>query len=438
MLVSFSFSNFKSFKDENTISFVAELDDVRHDYSMPTPFDYSVLKTAAVYGANASGKSKLFEALAFMRDVVCPPHESANLPIFNFWKRRYDAFRLSTETANASSFFEIVFIHDNIQYRYGIELNANGIVEEWLYRKYERETIILSRKASGNEGLSTKVVKTYINAKIYNNVTSAGMISPDVPLLTILCLFNDQLSKALVEEISHIRVISANETIPPIDAIKNEESRKEIVNFMRAFDFNIEDFSMHEISLDDIPDKIKSIIGDNELKNPLYDGVVTTHRLYNESFERVGMRQFLMEADESFGTNRLLRMSWPILQTLKYGGTLFIDEIDSGLHQFIVSKIIGMFYKTTNHAQLIINTQNTSLLAQPIEENMKDRLLFRKDQIYVVNKNRYGESNVYPITHFQRNIRRNVERMYLDGMFTGIPSISDDKVNDLIGHEQQM
>lgn len=438
MLVSFSFGNYKSFKDENKISFVAEVADANNKYSVPAPFGYSVLKTAAVYGANASGKSKLFEAVAFLKSLVSPPRNTKKIPAFDFWKSRYEVFKLSTKSAESSSFFEAVFLLNDIQYRYGVELNAEGILDEWLYRKSERETLILSRKVDEEGELQMKINKSHINAKVFNNVVSAGMVSSEVPLLTILATFNDSLSKEIVQKFGQMMIISANEMVAPIDALMEESSKKEIINFMRAFDFNIEDFAMHEIAPDSIPEKMRSIIGEDALKGTLYDGVSTTHRLYDESYEKVGTRQFMMEVDESFGTNRLLRLSWPILRALKEGRTLLIDEIDSGLHPFVVSTIISLFYEKNNGAQLIVNTQNTSLLAYPIgyEENKKDKkYLFRKDQIYIVNKNRYGESNVYPITYFQRNIRTSIEKMYLDGRLTGVPYVEFDAILDLIDHE---
>lgn len=438
MLVSFSFGNYKSFKDENKISLVAELADDNNEYSTSTSFEYSVLKTTAVYGANASGKSKLFDAIAFLRSVVYPPRNANKIPVFDFWKRLYDPFRLSTKSTEETSFFETVFILNDIQYRYGVELNANGILEEWLYRKNERETPILSRKVTEDGILKMKIGKAYINAKIYANIVGAGMVSPEVSLLTILSTFNDTLSREIVQWFAQMKIISANEMVVPVDALMNEENKKEIIDFMRAFDFNIEDFSMHEINPDTIPEKMRSIIGEDALKGPVYDGVSSTHRLYNEQYEKVGTRQFMMEVDESFGTNRLLRLSWSILCALKEGRTLFIDEIDSGLHPFIVSTIIKLFYQTNNNAQLIVNTQNTSLLAYPIgyEDNNKDKkYLFRKDQIYIVNKNRYGESNIYPITHFQRNIRTSIEKMYLDGRLTGVPYVELDNILNLISHE---
>ena len=440
MLVSFSFGNYKSFKDENKISLVAELTDANNEYSVASPFEYSVLKTAAVYGANASGKSKLFEALAFFRSVVCPPRNAQKIPSFDFWKDKYDPFRLSTKSTEEPSFFEVVFILNDIQYRYGIELNANGILEEWLYRKNERETLILSRKVDEGGDLKMKIGKAYINAKVYASVVGAGMVSPEVPLLTLLSTFNDTLSREIVQWFGKMEIISANEVVAPVEALMNEESKKEIIDFMRAFDFNIEDFAMHEINPDSIPEKMRSFIGEDALKGPVYDGVSTTHRLYNEQYEKVGTRQFMMEVDESFGTNRLLRLSWSIIRALKDGRTLLIDEIDSGLHPFIVSTIIKLFYQTNNKAQLIVNTQNTSLLAYPIgyEENKKDKkYLFRKDQIYIVNKNRYGESSIYPITHFQRNIRTSLEKLYLDGRLTGVPYVDLDNILDILGYESQ-
>lgn len=438
MLVSFSFANYKSFKDENKISLVSEMSDAKGEYSVPSPFGYSVLKTLALYGANASGKSKLFDAFAFLRSVVFPPRNAQKIPVFDFWKGQYDSFRLSTKSAEETSFLEAVFLLGDIQYRYGIEMNANGILEEWLYRKYERETLILSRKVDDDGDLKMKIGKSFINAKVYSSVVSAGMVSADVPLLTILATFNDSLSKEIVQWFGQTMVVSANELAAPVDALTDEQSRKDIVDFMQAFDFNIEDFAMHEVNPDSIPDKIRSIIGEDALKGTVYDGVSTTHRLYNERYEKVGTRQFLMEMDESFGTNRLLRLCWPILCALKEGRTLLIDEIDSGLHPFIVSTIIRLFYQTANRAQLIVNTQNTSLLTYPIgyEEGSDDKkYLFRKDQVYIVNKNRYGESNVYPITHFQRNIRTNLEKMYLDGKLTGVPYVELDSILDIIGHE---
>ncbi len=440
MLVSFSFGNYKCFREENRLSLVAEQADAGNFYAMNTPFEYQVLKTAVLYGANASGKSKLFDALGFMRSVVCPPRNGKNVPVLDYWKGEYAPFELSTESKAKSSFFEVVFLMDDIQYRYGIELNGNGIIEEWLYRKKERESLILSRKTDEDGTVQTVIVKNYINAKVRTAVVSAGMVTADVPLVTILATFNDALCREILGWFGRLVIVSANDMIVPAEALTDEDKKQEIINFMKAFDFNIEDMSMHEMNPDAIPDKIKSMMKEKPVKGVVYDGVSTTHKLYNELYERVGSKQFMMESDESFGTNRLLRLSWPILRALKYGTVLLIDEMDSGLHPFIVTAIIRLFYQAGNTAQLVMNTQNTSLLSYPIgyEDNGVDKkYLFRKDQVYIVNKNRYGESNVSPITNFQRHIRTSIERMYLDGRLTGVPYVELDNIMDFIRHGSQ-
>ena len=136
MLVQFKFNNFKCFKDEALLNLVASnYFKEESNNIVSTPF-YSVVKTAAIYGANASGKTKLFLAFDFMRSVVL---HSANNVNNNIWQNKYDTFRLSTESREASSSFEVVFIIDNVQYRYGFELDKNEIYTEWLFRKKSKE-----------------------------------------------------------------------------------------------------------------------------------------------------------------------------------------------------------------------------------------------------------------------------------------------------------
>lgn len=431
MLVSFSFSNFKSFKDENQISLVAAQNDENNVYTHPTPFEYSLLKSVAVYGANASGKTKLFEALDFMRSVVCPPERSKQVPAFDYWKSNYNAFKLNTYSQKEKSFFEVVFILEDIQYRYGFELDLDGISSEWLYRKSSRERVILSRE--GDKPI-IHASSNYFNTKRLSSIISANMVSPDALLLSVLAAFNDPLAKDIVGWFQKLTIVSANELRTPIKALMDNVQKRRIISFLSAFDINIEDLSMHEIAPDAIPEKIKNIIGEEALKGTVYDGVSTTHKVYNELYEKAGLTQFLMEVDESFGTNRLLCLSWPIIKALQEGSVLLIDEIDSGIHQHVVSAILELFYRVSGTAQLIINTHNASLL-NTNATLINGKPLFRKDQIYIVGKNRYGESNVYPATDFRTDMRSNIEKLYLDGKLTGVPHVDMDSLMEMADHE---
>lgn len=123
---------------------------------------------------------------------------------------------------------------------------------------------------------------------------------------------------------------------------------------MKAFDFNIEGLSLHEISFDDIPEKIRAIIDVKEPKGAFYDGINTTHIVYDNLYERDSTTLFSLESDESFGTNRLFHLSWPIISAIRNGYTIMIDEIDSGIHPSIVKTIINIFTHCCSTAQLIL------------------------------------------------------------------------------------
>lgn len=424
MLVQFSFSNFKCFKDENVINLISSGGKNHQRYSVKTPFKYSILKTLSVYGANASGKSKLFDAFKFMKVVICPPKRDKKLPVFDYWQTKYDPFRLDTKSKDKTSFFEAVFVLNSIQYRYGFELNAERITSEWLYRKEKREVEVLTR----DENLKTYVNHKYISTKIAENITSAEMISETIPFLSVLSTFSDPLCKTIVDWFESIAVISAND-IRTIPQLADSEKASTIVEFLKAFDFNIEGLSLHEISFDDIPEKIRAIIDVKEPKGAFYDGIRTTHIVYNDLYERASTTLFSLESDESFGTNRLFHLSWPIISAIRNGKTIMIDEIDSGIHPNIVKTIISIFTHCCSTAQLIFNTHNASLLSSKDDE---DLLLFRKDQIYLVNKNRYGEAMVKPATDFENDLRSNIEKLYLEGKITGTPYVNTDALLKLM------
>ena len=425
--MQFSFRNFKSFKSDTKMSCVSVGGRNNEKYAISTPFRYSVLKSVGVYGANASGKTKLFEAFKFMRCVICPPRRENKIPVFDYWQTKYDPFRLSTQSTSDNSVFEVVFIIDGIQYRYGFELNAKGIELEWLFQKQRREIKALTR----DKNLKTYINPKSINEKVADMIRSASMMSETVPFISILSTFNDPLCRKIVDWFKLVTVISAND-IASVPALENAEKTEAIVKFLKAFDFNIENLSLHQLSVDEIPDKIKSIIKFDESKGRIYDGIQVKHNVYNELYERDSEINFKLEVDESFGTNRLFHLSWPIISTIRNNGVLMIDEIDSGIHPNIVQTIIALFNNSNNNgAQLIFNTQNTNLLST---KEVDGTLLLRKDQIFVANKNRYGESSITPIIEISNDLRSNIEKSYLSGDVTGIPYINSDAIDAILNY----
>jgi len=387
----------------------------------------ALLKTAVVYGANASGKTKLFEAFDFLKSFVCPPLHDVNIPVLDFWQKKYDAFRLNTDSKEHSSFFEAIFMIDQVQYRYGIELNDKEVLSEWLYMKKLREINVFSRE----KGADIKYNKEQLNTKVVETILSANMVSPTACFLTVLKTFNEPLSKKIADWFECSVVISANDINAgkSLKYLLDEDKKRQVLSFMKSFDINIEDMSPHEARAEDVPEKIKAMTGDNKFSRGIYDGVKTAHKRYNSLYERVDDVWFSLEKDKSFGTNRLFWLSWAIINALQEGSVLFIDEFDSGIHPYVAMKVIELFYKCHSNAQLIINTHNSSMLKYKNEDDQK---LFIKNQVFVVDKNRYGESSLIPLTDFSGDFRSNLETLYLDGEFGGVPYINTNSLLDLI------
>lgn len=421
MLVEFSFSNYKCFKDEAVLNLVAANTKNKDIYSHTTGFKYNVLKTLAVYGANASGKTKLFEALKFMKSMVCPP-KRGNSPDLDYWQSIYDPFRLNTELINGNSVFSVLFIVDNLQYRYALDIDREKIRSEKLFVKKQREVNIFKR-----EGDEWKCNQEYIKPETEKLLLP--IVSPNVPFLSVLATFNQQFAQNIVKWFNDLQIISNNDLKQPISALNNEEVKQKILGFLKGFDINIENLVPNEISYDEIPDNLKRFVNSDNLpvNGKLYNGVRTTHKLYNEFYENTGTTDFSLDADESFGTNRLFGMSWPIINALQNDSVLLIDEFDSSIHPNVLKKIVSMFYDCNTKSQLIINTQNSSLL----KNDTKSTPLFTKDQVYVVNKNRWGESSLSSWSEYN-DLRNNMERIYLEGNLEGVPYIEDDYLLNLM------
>ncbi len=424
MLLQFSFKNFKSFKDITVMNFIAPNGMLKY-YTHGAIDHKNILRAAAVYGANASGKTKLFEAFKFMRSVVVPPKRGGKIPILDYWQTKYAPFRLNTYSSGDNSIFEVVVVVERAQYKYGFELNQTEIKKEWLYINGENEVCIFKRDKA-----KIDYNKEYINSTIADSIISAEMVSPSVGFLSVLQTLNEPLAKRIINWFENTVVISANEIgdSMPIKALSDEKRKSYVVKFLKSFDINIEDIALHEMNVDDIPEKVRMMLGEDNIKGKVYDGIRTMHKLYNERYERNGNVWLSMEKDESYGTNRLMSLSWPILNAFLSDSVIFIDEFDSGIHPLVAQMIVELFYKLTTNAQLIINTQNAAFLKYKTSDNKR---LFVKDQIFLVSKNRYGESSVSTLSEYGSNIQRNLENLYLEGDFGAIPYIVLDRMDEI-------
>lgn len=423
MLIQFTVSNYKTFAEETKISLVASKDTTHRDTNVfDSNFKYDLLKTAVIYGANASGKTKFMEALGFMKRVVS---ESATYQSNR--KISVTPFRLNTKKINEPSLFELIFIKENVMYRYGFEITTEKVVSEWLFMRQNnskpKEIELFYREEQEFDFHSTKFK---IKDLIDNN-----RIKPNSLLLSVADSFNVEIAKTVFSWISKkIQVISGLEMDNylgyTVRELEEDTKKKNILNFLKDADLDIMDVLPKMSDINDLPKHLQEIIAHNkgEEEYKFFSDVITFRKQYNENNEFNKLEEFSMDNDESSGTRKYFALTTPILDVLGNGLTLFVDELDASLHPNLTQKIIELFHsKETNpkNAQLIFNTHNTNLL----NPNSK---LFRRDQIWFVKKDHYGAASLYSLADFKTDeVRKddNYEKDYIAGQYGAIPYLGD-------------
>lgn len=424
MLIKFTVRNFKTFKDQATLNFVASNYDKesREEENVVNIEKYNLrlLKSAVVYGANASGKTKLFQALAFMKDFILSSSKDSQAGE----AIKVDPFRLHTESLQDSSEFELVFLHNNEIYRYGFEANNEKIIAEWLYFKPKTKEIeIFYRDEQSFENIHDKHFKKGAM------IAKENLVRENALFLSVASQFNDEFAKEVLSFFYDLKIISGLDekayggfTIGEIA----EGNKKRIINFIQNADFNIEDISLESIKDEndipsDMPTKLKELIS-NDIKKgkKIISDISAHHNVYDENYNSSETTSFSMDNDESNGTQKFFYISGPVINALEHGYTLIVDELDSRLHPNLVGKIMALFNSkefNPKNAQLVFNTHNTNLLSSK---------LLRRDQVWFTNKDRYGAATLYSLADI-KNVRKveAFEDNYIQGKYGAIPYLND-------------
>lgn len=412
MLVEFRTQNFRSLRDEQVLSLVASPDKSLLDtHALDTGLKAAphVLKSAVVYGANASGKSNLIKALQYMRDVVLM---SATLQPGQAFAR-LQPFRLDAVSASQPTAFEVTFILDGVRYQYGFAMNAQRIVSEQLLvykafkpqRWFERHFDAESGKDAYEFGPGLKGAKTLWE----------GATRPNALFLSMAVQLNSEALRPVYDWFAH-RLVILNEHAPlspqfSLEMLKLEAQRKAIGEFLRAADISIADVevatkqaTVHSIRFDLATGKREEETGEQTVDE------VRFHHLTEH-----GQAVFDL-ADESSGTRNLLFLAGPVLDILSNGQTLVVDELDTSLHTLLVQALVRLFHRpeaNTGGAQLVFTTHDTSLL---------DAYgLFRRDQVWFVEKRPDQSSSLYPLLDFSPRKNEALERGYLQGRYGALP-----------------
>ncbi|TAG45292.1 MAG: ATP-binding protein, partial [Cytophagia bacterium] len=356
MLIQFSVKNYKTFAEEAKLSMVASKDNKLEDTNIfDSGFGYKLLKTAVIYGANASGKTKFIEAMNFMWDMI----ENSNTYQSNR-KINVEPFRLNTKNETSPSLFEVIFIDDNEMYRYGFEVTKEKIIAEWLFMRQNngkpKEIELFYRQEQDFQYHKTKFkIKDLIDNK---------RIKSNSLLLSVADNANEKTAQKVFHWITNHWLITAGlktENYFPYTAnqLDNNDFKNKIINFLKNADLGIQDINPKFTRLEDLPKKLQELIKDEDIEDRFISDVFTSRKKFNELNQLVGQEIFLMNDDESSGTKKYFILSGLILDSLENGNVFVIDELDAALHTNLVHQIIQLFHSNiTNpkNAQLIFNT----------------------------------------------------------------------------------
>jgi AAA15 family ATPase/GTPase len=418
MISRFSFENVLSFKEPQVLSMIASakkerLFDDSHNYVENTK-DIKTLSTAVLYGANASGKSNLIKALQHFRNFIVTGNQ--NLDSLEF---AVPNFQLDVEKAKMPAQFEIECFWKEKSYRYGFSVLNSGVEEEWLYVKEKRESEVFYRKKQNFTTLSKN--------KILNELTSKKMVHSKAFLVTIGAQFNDASCAGFIDWIHHFNIISGinDHSYKAYTVKRMKESRTfshKVIELIKFADFGIED-----ISINSIPGQnIKFTVGENsgvEVEPSTIDDLMSKRFVIN-SKGLPELKEFHFGLFESEGTQKFAHIAGPILDVLEKGSVLVIDELDTKLHPELTERLVLLFHNkeiNKNHAQLIFTSHNTNLL---------DAKIFRRDQIFFVEKDSFGASNLYSLADFKKDGKstrndENIELNYLKGKYGALPFLGD-------------
>lgn len=422
MLIQFSVSNYRSFRDEVTFSMVAsslkERSAELNENSLFTAHrGVNLLTTSAIYGANASGKSNLIGAIHFMVGFVRNSHISSD-PTGGI---DVEPFRLSTQTADEPSSFEIVFVTEGKRYRYGFEVTTERVVAEWLYiAPNVRESRLFERNEDGIK----------LGDKFKGEGRDlVGRTRPNALFLSVVAQFDGETAQ---EALSWFRSLGIATSLNHLNMgmriftesmLNDKESAQAIGSLIKRLDLGIDDLQIEkrvsspEPLPKEAPEELRTalepflkLVGEQEQTT-----VRTIHGKVDDEGRPVESELFHLDRHESEGTKKLFSLSGPLIDTLKSGDVLIVDELDVRLHPLMTREIVRLFNdpeQNRNNAQLVFVVQDTNLL---------DNQLLRRDQIWFVEKDRQGASYLYSLAEFRVRNDATYEKDYIQGRYGAIP-----------------
>ena len=415
MLIEFRVKNFRSLRDEQTLSLVADKDkSLQESNTMPSGIKAAptLLRSMAIFGPNAGGKSNLIKALQFMRAVVA---ESASVmqpgQAFHTQSFRFEATSVAQPTE-----FDVSFVLDGIRYQFGFALTAQRITREYLlvYKAFKPQ-LWFERYFDEESGKDLYDFGTGLKGP---KSVWEGATRPNALFLSMAVQLNsEQLQPVFAWFVKQLAIF--NEITPlgqhfSIEMLRKPEGKRAICDFLTSADISISDIEVVTRKVSGQAVHFDMAAEKTEVRNEEQE----VHELLFHHVTDHGEAVFSL-GDESMGTRNLLFLTGPVLEILDKGMVLVVDELGSSLHSLLVRRLVELFQNSRFNkkgAQLIFTSHDTSLL---------DQDLFRRDQIWFVEKDRDQASKLYPLSDFSPRKNEALERGYLMGRYGALPFLGD-------------
>lgn len=444
MLIRFTVENFLSFRDKEVFSLIPGRGTLKTQHKTKPNKGISVLKTAVVFGANASGKSNLIKSIEFGKKLVLKGTK-AEQPI------SFDYFKLDKKSTKSDSKIEYEIQHRNKNYAYGFVFNSKEIVEEWLFEiNKTSENKIFERTNSNSYNLDFLKKKNKKEEVQFIEFTAKGTprnqlfltqvrntnITENVSDITDLLNVIDWFQNALTVIYPNSKNIGKK-----FELLENTDLQKLFAEMLDYFDTGIDGIEFKEIDFEkiDAPDEVKEdikndLLGEKSekksafLSNPQDDKyfiitknsnnelearlLKTKHKVIGGTFELFDLK------DESDGTRRIMDLIPLIIDFFKGGNVFIVDEMERSLHPNLIYDLFDFFLSKCEkiNSQFIVASHESTLMTQK---------LLRKDEIWFTVKDKNGISHLHSLEDYNIRFDKEVRRDYLLGRYKGIPKLGN-------------
>ncbi len=441
MIIRFNINNILSFGSEREFDMLPSPRHTRLSHHKYRIKDFDILKISAIYGANGSGKSNLIKGLYTLIEIV----RTGEVPP----RLKNEKFKLSDSNKEKSQILAIEFFKNDVAYYYGIEIDNDIVLTEELYISglgKKEDVLLFERKTDENKKVSTKFSSDFesdAESKTLKSVIEKTLSKPEKSIFKLLSELDNEFLKSLkdpfewfVEDI--VILTPKSKPVALVQNVDSDDSFKEFINkTMCSFDTGIkkietETKTIKEFFGEDIEsiEKLSKILTENPSKrigltNKKGEEVIAINEKGNILVKRLVLKHLSDQDDfiefylneESDGTNRLLDYI-PAFQDMIFRNKVYvIDEMERSIHPLLIKELLSKFSSDKNtKGQLIFTTH---------ESNILDQEILRQDEIWFMEKDKIGCSDMYPLSEFKEHHTKDIKKGYLNGRYGAIPFLSN-------------